>query len=413
MSLLSANPVQIKIDEAPPITCRVVDSFMELEAIRQEWDALVLSAGSDLYMSYDWCRCWWDVYGQGRQLRVFLFYRGSTLCGIVPCFTQRLWLGIVWVKLAKLVGSDSTIAMSNPPIKQADAKEVYSLLCHTLLKEQHCDAILFAPIASDYPALSALRNALSASPEHFHLLQEKVLSPYSVMHLPSTMDDYLKMMSKNQRSNYKRTNNLLSRSFPTHLDFVTDPNEIDSEFTRFIAMHNAQWHCEKKLGHFGDWPDSEKFNRALVHAHVSKNAFRLIRLTADDQPIAYQYCLQFGDTWYWRLPARISGSEWERFGIGRLGFIKMMELAIANGIRHIELGAGHYDYKLDLGGQESSLLSLFVVRKNWAAQLRSKLFLQLSKFLHLTYYRIWFLRLAPRLPLPRRHLNKTWIQTRI
>ncbi len=46
-------------------------------------------------------------------------------------------------------------------------------------------------------------------------------------------------------------------------------------------------------------------------------------------------------------------------------------------------------------------------------RLRASLFASLSRLLHLCYYRIWFSRLAPRLPFKRRPLWKLWIRTRL
>ena len=139
---------------------------------------------------------------------------------------------------------------------------------------------------------------------------------------------------------------------------------------------------------------------------------RLVRLWANDQVVSYQYCLTFGDRLYWRLPARLVGEQWDRFGMGRLGLVKMIEAAIGEGIHWIEGGPGHYDYKAQLGGQEVPLVSQVIVANSRKSRWRWKLFQKAARLLHLCYYRIWFGRIAPRLPLPRRRLWKIWIRSR-
>ena len=72
---------------------------------------------------------------------------------------------------------------------------------------------------------------------------------------------------------------------------------------------------------------------------------RLYMLAANGEPISIQYTLVFGNTACWRLPARVATSELEKFGLGRIELIKMIEALIAECVRTIEAGPGHYDYR--------------------------------------------------------------------
>ena len=39
-------------------------SFDELQRLREPWDRLALKAGSEIFLTYDWCRIWWKYYGK-------------------------------------------------------------------------------------------------------------------------------------------------------------------------------------------------------------------------------------------------------------------------------------------------------------------------------------------------------------
>src|SRR5438132_3516373 len=117
-------------------------------------------------------------------------------------------------------------------------------------------------------------------------------------------------------------------------------------------MHDAQWQAEGRLGHFGDWPGAESFNRDLVAELSPLARVRFVRLWANDRVICSQFCFVFGDSCYWRLPARAPEPEWERFSLGRIGLMNMIEAMIGEGVRRVEGGAGHYEYKLQCGGRE-------------------------------------------------------------
>jgi len=127
--------------------------------------------------------------------------------------------------------------------------------------------------------------------------------------------------------------------------------------------------------------------------------------------VAFHYCLVFGDCCYMRLPARVTGPEWARFGIGILSLVLPIEMVIAEGIRRLDSGRGHYAYKLHFGGKELEYQSVFVATKS--ATVRARFFLRLSDLLHLVYYRIWFLRLAPRMKRFNRPLWRKWIRCQV
>ncbi|MGB8040133.1 MAG: GNAT family N-acetyltransferase, partial [Pseudolabrys sp.] len=128
--------------------------------------------------------------------------------------------------------------------------------------------------------------------------------------------------------------------------------------------------------------------------------------------VALQYAFIFGDCCYWRLPARTVRSEFKRFALGRLGLIQLINTMIDNGVCRIEAGAGHYEYKLRLGGEEMMLRSILIAANRATSVLRARLFLRLSGIIHLTYYRIWFGRIAPHLPF-RWPLWRYWIRLRM
>ena len=106
-------------------------------------------------------------------------------------------------------------------------------------------------------------------------------------------------------------------------------------------------------------------------------------------------------------------SAWEKGGVGRLARVRQIEALIADGVERIELGSGHYPHKIGLGGVEYPLRSILVSRNHRWPRLKARVLAVYADMLNLLYYRIWFGRLAPRLPLPRRPLWKAWIRTRV
>jgi hypothetical protein len=84
-----------------------------------------------------------------------------------------------------------------------------------------------------------------------------------------------------------------------------------------------------------------------------------------------------------------------------------------DGLRDVEAGPGHYEYKMRLGAEEHPLRRVVLAAPTAAARARTALLLRWADLLHLVYYRGWFLKLAPRLGRSGRPLWGPWIRTRV
>lgn len=394
------------------ITYRVYRRFEDSPLQQEQWDSFVESVGGDIYSTYDWCRIWWQYYSYRRELRIHLFYRQERLVGIIPAFCERLWLGPIWLRLAKVISADSAAGIVHPPVEAECATEIYQLLISSLLEEDGCDGLCLGPIGEDYASFASINKAIENHPR-LMILEDFSRSVYTSFKLPETFEDYVQSLNKRQRGNLRRDLNLINRSFSLEQDAVRDEKASSAEFKSFAEMHSDQWKAEGKLGHFDDWPKGHEFNAKMVQEQAKLDRLRLVRLKADGQVVSYQLCFEFAGRWHWRLPARLVGKDWHRYGLGRIGLIKQIEMAIDEGVREIEAGSGQYPYKVKLGGDVYSLHTLVATRSNTLCRWRATLFMKLALLLNLFYYRLWFCRFAPKLPFRRRPLWRLWIRTRV
>jgi len=394
------------------IDCSVHSSFKDVEHLKEEWDTFVESVGGDIYFSYTWCLTWWEYYGKERELRIFLFRKNNVIVGLIPVFIEKQWLGPVWLKIAKIVGSDFTMVIINPPVAENLFKEIFSDIIDALFQKEKCDAFCIGPTSGKYSGLHQLLKAIKGN-SNAKLIKNNIYSPYTFFLLPKKYEEYVQTLKNRQRSNLRRDLNLITRSFVMTNELIKDEKIAYFEFKNFIKMHNDQWKAQGKLGHFNDWPKGAQFNAELVRRLAQEGRLRLLRLLADGQVVSYELCYAFSKRWHWRLPARVVGPVWDKYALGRIGLIKEIEIAISEGVQEIEAGAGHYDYKIKLGGEECPLHTLFIARNQIFIRWRALLFLKLSNALHFLYYRVWFSRLAPKLPFKRRPLWQLWIRTRV
>jgi CelD/BcsL family acetyltransferase involved in cellulose biosynthesis len=391
----------------------VADSFEGAPVSPREWDEFVLSVRGDIYVSFDWCLIWWRHYGRGRALHLFVYRQSGRLVGLAPMFVERVRLGPVSLKIGKRVGADHALTIFSLPISPHYSEQVYSHVVTSLINAEKCDAVWIGLCPGDDPTMPGLEKAASAKASFVSLIPIPPSAPQTLFDLPATFGAYVKKLDSRQRQNYRRRLKLLGNAYRIDSEVIADPSRAEGSFADFVSAHERQWMAEGKLGHFGDWPLAAEFNSELVRSLSKSGRYRMLYLRADGATISYQYGFVFGDRFYWRLPARTTEAGFERFGLGVLGLVQLIEAMIGEGVRSIEAGLGHYDYKIHFGGKEVDTRSYLVLANRGLVYPRFRFFAFLSHLLDLTYYRIWFKRLAPRLPLPRRPLWRTWIRSRL
>lgn len=391
------------------ISCSVYSSFEEIKDMQQEWDDFVESVDGDIYLTYDWCHVWWQFYGKGRVLRIFIYKQNEQIIGLVPVFYEKVWLGPVWLKLGKIVGSDFTMAMINPPVNSNFTRIIFDIF-NFLVKKEDCDAIYWGPLSEKCLAVPTIDDNLIRYNNDYRLFHRRKIGNYTVFSLPDTFESYVSSLSKSTRKHYNRSHRNLRNDYK--VEFRQAENVVSS-FAEFVKMHRAQWVRVNKLGHFDDWPAGKAFHEDMIKAQAQQDRLRLFCMTADGEPVAYRYIYCFGGRYHSFLPARKCGEKWDKYGLGQLAHMLTVEKAITEGVSEIDAGRGYYEHKLKLGGQEFSFFSYLIYKNTFGSIVRVYLFTLLSHILNFLYYRVWFNRLASKLPFKRRPLWKLWIRTRL
>lgn len=389
-------------------------SFEELAALQERWDNLAAWAGSGIFLTYDWCRIWWKYYGKNRDLRVLVFQKDTDLVGIIPLFLETIRLGPVSVRVARLVGSDHTLAQFSLPIVGDHLEAVAEGLAESLLGEKW-DILYIGPVAGLYGHHNALREALRRAFGNTCSISCKQKHVQTYYFVAETWEAQLASLSKNGRKHIRRSYRELGRIMqdqPGDLasDCATIQN-VDEILHGFVHMHQKQWQKKNRPGHFGDWPDSLDFHREMAHAQLQRGRLRLMQIHWGQRCLAYEYAYRFGEKYFALLCARTNLADVAHVGMGSVMFAELMKAATKERVRYIDDMEAKYDYKLRLGGKLLPMKDIYVVRKQLLCKARARVFRFVSRLLHLGYFRIWYMRIAPKLPLRRRPLWRIWIRS--
>ena len=400
------------------VTYKVYTSFEDLNNTREEWDDFVLNTSADIFLTFDWCKIWWQYYGKGRDLRIYIFKSNNNIVGILPIFFEKIWLFFISIRTGKMVGSDFTLAQFSLPIYE----EYYDLCLQCLLEDLKTvkwHILRIGPLAglSASAQVDMLENAFiktTGSDENITTRDGMVHTYYK---LQPTWENYHSSLKRKHRQEISHKYNLLERTFPGSIlnlkTIIADETNVDAFYKDFVNMHQDYWKSLGKLGHFGDWPDAYKFHQTMTKMQSTRNRLRLIRVSLNNEVLGYEYAYKFGNKYFAILNARAQGGNYDKIGLGSIIFSEYAKVAISEKVTYIDSMRGKYDYKLKLGGELFTIKNVYITKISISNRLRINFFYKSAKLLNLLYYRIWFLRLAHKLPFRRSPLWKIWIRANL
>jgi len=395
--------------DAQTLQARWIDRAEDLAPLVPDWQALAERVGAEVYMRPAWVQVWWDHFGADRQLACLVLREGEgRLVAVLPFVTERIWAGPVPLRLARLAGTDPHCIVLRLAAEAAFSETALRMAMLHLTGPLGCDAVSFTPLSDLADHLAPLRAIGQGTPGL--ALHEEGEGAHVVFNLPADFASWTAALSKKRRSQFGRD----QRALQDRYGMVATTRRPDGAgFAGFATFHDAQWQAQGRGGHFTDWPGSLAFYRDLADRAAAEPPVWFHELAGPAGPLATQFALLAGPVAHWRLPARTLDPEADRLSIGKVGLIGMIQSLIAAGVIRIEAGRGDYDYKLSYGGESVPVHRLLIYPA--AGDGRLRLMLWGSDRLHLLYYRIWFLKLAPRVARLRRPrpLWRRWIRSRV
>ncbi|MCK4797560.1 MAG: GNAT family N-acetyltransferase [Spirochaetes bacterium] len=389
----------------------IFDSFNKIKHLRNNWDQFAINCKSPVYMSFDWCRVWWDFYGLKKNLSIYLFYNNKKIVGILPVYFDKVWFGPIWLTIGRILGANIPPKVFNPPIKPEYIDYVVEFFFKDVFDNKKCDVFSFGPISKNYTAYYSLTTIGNNLKNLFSNFVENSYDPYTLFFLPDQYQNFFNSLNKRERKNFEYELRRLNREYKITIDVLKNINENEEDFNKFLEMHFNQWQEKGKRGHFQSWPDGEAFNKALSIKQSNLGRFRLIRIKVNDEVIIYQYGFKYGDCFYWQIPARSINQEYKKLSLGRIGVINMVETLINEGVKTIEAGLGHYDYKMRFGGEQFPTSIFRFTSKQLNSKIRSKIIRFFSFFFLFAYHKIWYRRIQPCLPkFFQKPIWKYWIR---
>jgi len=147
------------------LKCTVLTTFDEVTCSQSEWDEASLRLGGSIYMSYDWLRVWWEFYGKGKELRLFIFRDGQRIVALLPLYLEILGVSPVKLRVARLVGANIPPKAFDPAVDEGASQAVFEHVINRLFLWDKCDLLSYGPVSGLRKCYTGLLRAADSSPE--------------------------------------------------------------------------------------------------------------------------------------------------------------------------------------------------------------------------------------------------------
>jgi CelD/BcsL family acetyltransferase involved in cellulose biosynthesis len=318
-----------------------ITSIEELDALRDEWDALVRAMPRPSpWLLHGWLTEWWRHYGDGGRLRVHVARRDGVLVGALPLAVRR-HLG---VRVVDFFGHFRAAPVD--VLAAAGELEAIDALAQRAAAGDHDVADIFGLHGSSRLA-AALGDRLR--------LVRRVESP--VLDLSAGWDaTYRSHTDSKKRNLHKRRRRQLSELGKLETVIARTPDELQAAIGPAFDLHALRWEGRPDGSGFAT-PTGRRFHRAALQKLAEQDIPRLVLLNLDGRPIAFHYYFAFCGRMFVHRLAFDPGLA--RYSPGLVNTLDALEAASAEGLALVEYLGGGERYKLELSDRFDPLYEGF------------------------------------------------------
>jgi hypothetical protein len=393
------------------VELQVFGSFEELSPLRQEWDQFIESIQGEIFLTYDWCRLWWKYYGRRRKLKIFIFKSEAKIVAILPVFLEKIWLGPIFAKIVKIVGTDFMPVTITIPVKEDFLDLVFDKFIDELSSRLNWDILYIGAICGRYSLLNDLLATINKKVGHSHRVESKANDVQTYFSLYATWQEQFASLSKKHRENMRRAYRLVEREGKPLISTFASNGNLTQYFEEFVRLHQSRWQGLGQSGHFTDWPLSYEFHKEASDIQLIRGRLRLLKINLGDRCLGYKYGYRVGETFCSFLTGRGEKDGSSKIEFNRIAFGEQAKKAISEGAKLIDGMRGRYTHKIEVGGKLLPIKNIYVYPKSISYYVRIVSFRSVARTLDICYSKIWRRRVAPRLGRNPRPQWDIWIRT--
>ena len=289
-----------------------------------------------LFMLPVWLKTWWDTFG-GSAVELLSVHRGERTIGIAPLRREN--------DTVMLLGNEDVCDCLDFIVARETSAEFYRVLIE-YLRKSGVRRMELTPVRPDSSVMTELLPLATRTDCQVTCRDSDVSFE---MALPSSWEDYLKMLTGKERHEIRRKLRRLYEAGEITYRAVENVSAVKTEMETFLALFRAN--RTDKSG-FMDTRMASFFT-ALAERLAEARIFKLFFLDLDGKPVAAAMCFDYRSARY--LYNNGYDKDFSSLSVGLLCKVLSIKESIQSGQTTYDFLKGTELYKKRLGGRPVQL----------------------------------------------------------
>ncbi|MHB9155535.1 MAG: GNAT family N-acetyltransferase [Endomicrobiales bacterium] len=326
------------------IRLKEIHAFDDFNRLRDDWNRLLAESDNNcVFLTWEWVRAWWEVFGHGKELRILLGYAdgpGNRLVGIAPFVLRKERAFGIPVRSIEFLGSGHEVTpdqLSFIALKGSKA-EFINAVFDSVLRMDSWETVKLRDMRKDRELLRQVRESLPG--RYRFRLAYRGVCPF--IELPRAWEEYLAGLSSQNRYAIGRKERAISRKFAVEFSLLEGPRDLPQAIETLEALHKKRMQ-EKRMSGASLQKTFWEFHRKIAREFVNKGWLFVGMLKADGQVAACQYAFLYNN----KVSFYQSGidPDFGRYSVGLLSTAYMIRESIQRGLAEYDFLRGAEEYK--------------------------------------------------------------------
>ena len=345
------------------LTVDVISDPQEFLESGHLWDRLVTASGvMHPCMSHAWLTAWWDCFGAGNDLRVFVVKSDREWIAAAPMMICRTKMYGVSVRRLEALFNPHTTRYEFPMMDRSD--KVYRMLWRAMSDSRNaCDAVVFQQFVNDSPTLDAFEGL--AQQEGWRTGRWMAgESPY--LRLGPDYDALFNRLSPRERYHLRKRHYKLSQFGEVDMEVISTHDGVSAAMKDGLSIEAAAWKGRAGTAMISD-PTVERFYLTLAERAANLGWLRLAFLRVGGKRVAFLYMLDTGGVVY----GMKMGYDpiYHKYSPGNILLTLVLRQLCDLGRKEFDFQGGRERWKLVWTKESRTHPWLFLFRDQWRSRL--------------------------------------------
>ncbi len=329
------------------IEIKIIETETEFRTLKPIWQQLITtSQTSSPFLTYEWISEWWATYHnrlKNPELKIIVLADSNQRLAILPLFVhQKKLTPTSKFKVLQFMGTEFESSDYLDIIAPETQKALYlqqifsSPIFLKLIKS--VDVLDLPNITDDASLLTSKKMIEQIIGNRSYLYRTKTC-PY--IELPQTVDAFLQNLSRNLRSNLRRTQNKFNKNGLT-IEVVNNEQELDQAIRRLFELHGMRFAAKQANTKFV-FEKRGVFHQRIAKIFLRNHWLQLYQIKDQRTVIGSLYCYKFGESMMYMQGG--FDPSYHKFALGNLIILRAITDAIEMKYKIFDFMRGNEAYK--------------------------------------------------------------------